>query len=289
MLISVSAVMMPTRRLSRRSLELSPAERALRERFEATYANSQSSVMRTVERSVCGCDYGATSWTTVDEARRVGALLALRPDQRLLDVGAGSGWPALYMAKTSGCDVALIDLPLTGLRIAAGRALADRLQGTCWIAVADGAGLPFGAATFDAISHSDVLCCLPRKGAVLAECRRVIRTGGRMIFSVIAVAPNLAPDAYARAVANGPDFIEVEPDYPTLLRETGWTIHERYDLTPEYTASHRRQLRADAEQKDALATILGTAQFTERQASLRARLECLEEGLLRRELFAAIT
>ncbi len=125
------------RRLSRKSLELSPAERALRERFEATYTTGQSPVMRAGERSVCGCDYGATGWTTVEEAHRIGALLALGPGVRLLDIGAGAGWPAHYLAKTSGCSVILTDLPISGLRIAAERAmLTARLsRGRLWVAV----------------------------------------------------------------------------------------------------------------------------------------------------------
>ena len=93
--------------------------------------------------------------------------------------------------------------------------------------------------------------------------------------------------AYTRAVTNGPDFTEAEAEYPTLLRETGWAILEHHDLTPDFAASHRRQLRADAAQKDALTTLLGAGPFVERQVNLNARLACLEEGLLRRELFVA--
>jgi ubiquinone/menaquinone biosynthesis C-methylase UbiE len=273
--------------LRRWSIELSPAERALRERFDATYAAGQSPVMRAVERSVCGCDYGATSWTTVNEAQRIGDVLALAPGLRLLEIGGGSGWPALYLAKTSGCDVFLIDLPIGGLRIAAQRAIADDLTGAFWVAVADGGNLPFSASAFDAVSHSDVLCCLPRKRAVLTECRRVIRSGGRMVFSVISVASNLAPAAYVRAVTNGPEFVEAEADYPTLLGETGWTMLERHDLTQPYAASCRRQLSADAAHRDALTSLLSAAAFAERQASWQAKLACLEEGLLRRELFVS--
>jgi protein-L-isoaspartate O-methyltransferase len=39
------------------------------------------------------------------------SLLGLDPTVRLLDVGAGSGWPALYLAKISGCDVTMSDIP----------------------------------------------------------------------------------------------------------------------------------------------------------------------------------
>jgi SAM-dependent methyltransferase len=268
-------------------MSCSPEERAQRKRFEELYLRAQSPVILAVERSVCGCDYGGTSWTTRDEADRIRTLLGLRPGLRLLDVGSGSGWPGLYLARTSGCDIALVDLPLTGLRIAAERAARDRIPGVCWAAVADAAGLPFRAASFDAVNHSDVLCCLRAKRAVLEACRRVIRDGGRMVFSVISVAPGLSPDDYRRAVANGPEFVESDTDYPTLLEQTGWIGLDCQDLTMDYAASCRRLLRADGERKDALQALIGAAEFAERQTGWRSKLAALEEGLLRRELFVA--
>ena len=248
---------------------------------------AQSPVILAVERSVCGCDYGGTSWTTRDEADRIRALLELRPGLRLLELGAGSGWPGLYLSKASGCDIALVDLPLAGLRIAAERAAKERLRGACWVAVADGAGLPFRDASLDAVSHSDVLCCLREKRAVLEACRRVIRGGGRMVFSVISVAPALSAADYSRAVANGPEFVESDTDYPTLLAQTGWTALDCQNLTMGFAASCRRLLRAEEERKDALQALLGAAEFGERQAGWRSKLAALEDGLLRRELFVA--
>ncbi|TMG93215.1 MAG: hypothetical protein E6H76_00330, partial [Betaproteobacteria bacterium] len=78
----------------------------------------RSAAMRDLERSVCGCAYGSTSWTTRPEAERIAQLLELRPAVKLLDVGAGTGWPGLYLAELTGCDVVVVDLPLGGLRLA---------------------------------------------------------------------------------------------------------------------------------------------------------------------------
>ena len=152
----------------------SPEEWAQRERFESLYVRAQSPVMLTIERNVCGCDYGGNSWTTQAEAEQMVARLALHPGVRLLDLGAGSGWPGLYMGKASGCDVVLVDLSLAGIRIAAKRADNDGILGSIWAAVADAAALPFPAGSFEAISHSDLLCCLKQKRSVLAACRRAI-------------------------------------------------------------------------------------------------------------------
>jgi SAM-dependent methyltransferase len=265
------------------------AERALRERFQAGYEAGQTPTMLAVEACVFGCDYGATSWTTRKEARRVAGLLALAPRVRLLEIGAGSGWPALFLAKETGCDVTLVDLPLSGLRIAARRARSDGLSGACWVAAADGARLPFGGASFDAINQSDVLCCLIPKREVLADCHRVLRPGGRLVLSVISVAPGLAPADHARAVANGPDFVESEADYATLLGQTGWTIVEARDISRAFAASCRRQVLADEIQEGPLTEMLGAEAVAQRQADWHAKLACIEGGLLRRELYVATT
>jgi ubiquinone/menaquinone biosynthesis C-methylase UbiE len=244
--------------------------------------------MQSIERKVCGCNYGANSWTTRTEAEQMAALLRLRPGLRLMDLGAGTGWPGLYMAKRTGCDLVLIDLPLAGLRIAAQRASKDLMPGTCWIVVADAAMLPFPTGSSGAICHSDLLCCLRQKRAVLETCRWVIRPDGRMVFTVISIAPHLSLQEYRRAVADGPEFVESETDYPTLLRQTGWNIVECHDITLHYGASCRRQLQADTEHKDELESLISISEFAERRADWRSQIVAIDDGLLRRELFVAV-
>ncbi len=270
-------------------MPLNADEQALRERFDNMYQVVQSPIVREIERSVCGCDYGATSWTTQAEARHVGELLGLAPGRRLLEVGAGSGWPGLYLARTTGCDVALVDVPLAGLRIAAARAVADRLPGACWIALADGAALPFANESFDAVSHSDVLCCLDAKLMVLRACRRVIRGGGRMVFTVIFPTPGLSSADHDRAVRSGPPFVETALAYPAMLGQAGWAITDHVDLTAEYAETVQRLLRHEEARADELSGLYGEAEICERLAGRRTTLGALEEGLLRRQLFAATT
>ena len=260
---------------------------AQRRRYtDERYVISQAEVMRSIERRVCGCDYGATSWTTREQADQMGQLLELRPGQRLLDVGAGAGWPGLYLAKVSGCDVALADLPLAGLRIAADRASGD-LSGSCWVAVADGARLPFRNESFDAISHSDALCCLPSKREVLEECRRVVGVNGRMAFTVIDVPPGLSNDDYRRGVESGPDFIEADADYPTLLEQTGWALQARIDLSAAYAETGRQMLGSYDQQGSELAELLGASAYAEQRSRLAAALAAVRDGLQRRELLLA--
>lgn len=136
--------------MSRSTGEQTPKKRCNKE--------DERQLMAEMEREVMGCDYGITSYTRRSQAERIGQLLELRPGIRLLDVGAGSGWPGLFLARTTGCDVTLVDKPLQGLRVASERAVKERLSGECWLAAGDGSALPFRSGWFDAITHCDVLC-----------------------------------------------------------------------------------------------------------------------------------
>ena len=244
--------------------------------------------MLEIERAVCGCAYGGTSWTTRDEADRIAQHLRLRPGMRLLDVGAGSGWPGLYLARITGCDVALVDIPLEGLRIAARRAITEPITGACWVMAADGAAMPLRSAGFDAIGHSDVLCCLEAKGSVLAECRRVIRADGTMVFTVISITPGLSAADYQRALQAGPLFKDAGAGYPALLEQTGWRVTQHVDLSLEYASRARHMLREEEAHADALARLFGEAEFSDMLDRRRGTVQALDCGLLQRALFAAV-
>lgn len=266
----------------------SPEEERRTQQFEAQYATGQSPLMRTIERRVCGCDYGASSWTTRTEAEDLVVRLGLRRGLRLLDVGAGAGWPGLYLSAESGCDVVLVDLPFLGLKTAADRSRRSGTGARTSYVLADAACLPFRDASFDAISHSDLLCCLRPKKAVLEACRRVISRLGRMVFTVISVAPNLSATQHRRAVVSGPEFVESDADCADLLEQTGWVVTARENITADFAASCRRQLDADERHEAELAVLLGTVELGERMLGWKRKIAAVTDGLLERELFEAL-
>ena len=129
----------------------------LQKRFSEGYGKAPSRVELLVEREVFGINAGINSWTTVAQADALADALALRPGTSLLDIGAGTGWPSLYLAGETGCNVVLTDVPVGALHRAARRASKLRLAERCAFVQASGVRLPLKARTFDAIVHADVL------------------------------------------------------------------------------------------------------------------------------------
>ena len=269
-------------------MALPPEQAAVLDGFTDRYRNAQADVIRQMETSVFGCDYGATSWTTRKEADAVIDMLALGPDKRFLEIGSGAGWPGLYLASASGCSLVQIDLPFEGLKTAAKRAQTDNMMDRWDGAVASGAAAPFIDDAFNAVFHSDVWCCLEPKVEAFNECRRTIREDGIMVFSVLLITAGLSEADHVHAIACGPPYIDAPADYPTMIAETGWEQTDHADLTEKFYDSVRDLLAQEEKNTDALIGLFGETAHSDRLTSRRKRIEGLEAGLIKRELFKAV-
>ncbi len=121
--------------------------------FRERYRIVTDPAMVRAERRVIGGDYGASSYTTMEQADYLGRCLGLGPGRRLLDVGSGSGWPGNYLAASTGCEAALTDPALEGMAVAAERSRRDGLGTAAVVALGD--QLPFREQSFDAATSSD--------------------------------------------------------------------------------------------------------------------------------------
>jgi SAM-dependent methyltransferase len=240
-----------------------------------------------VEARALGVAYGSSGYTTRDQADRIAQLLGLGPGVRLADVGAGSGWPSAYFASTTGCTVVGTDLPVDGLRRATDRAVADDAATRVSYLVASGKRLPMRSGAFDAAVHTDVLCCLPPKESVLRECRRLLRPGGRLVFTTIHVADGLDPRANRRAVRAGPWHVATRRPYPEMVERAGFTDIAVHDVTDEYERTQLTWLEATDAAADALRQASSDTEYEQGQRERRRTRSSIAHGLLRRSLITA--
>ncbi|MGD9734043.1 MAG: class I SAM-dependent methyltransferase [Solirubrobacterales bacterium] len=111
-------------------------------------------------------------------------LAEIGTDDRLLDLGTGSGGLLRRLARRAGAPREAIGVDSSPAMLARAPALPAGwllLQG-------DAAHLPFPAGSFDIVTAAYLLHLLEpaERAAVLAEARRVIRSAGRLVAVTIA-------------------------------------------------------------------------------------------------------
>lgn len=107
----------------------------------------------------------------------------LGPDSRVLDVGAGYGGAARYLAKRFGCQVVALNLSEKenerDREMNQEQGLADLIE------VVDGSfeAIPAGDASFDLVWSQDAILHSGERERVMSEIARVLRPGGDLIFT----------------------------------------------------------------------------------------------------------
>jgi ubiquinone/menaquinone biosynthesis C-methylase UbiE len=132
-------------------------EEEILKRFTDRYSLGTSSALNAVEKKAIGAVVGANGYTTIAQAEKLLEALDLRQASWLLDVGAGKGWPGLYLSERSECHAVVTDIPRPAVSAARSRGEELGLAGRCHFALASGSALPFRNASFDAIVHTDTL------------------------------------------------------------------------------------------------------------------------------------
>jgi SAM-dependent methyltransferase len=125
-------------------------------------------------------DWQTTNPILAPRERRLLRPLVTRPGERLLELGCGEG-ANLHHLREGGAARFGVDFSLDKARFAQ-QATAARTV------AADAARLPFADGAFDALLIRDLLHHVPAPEAVLAEARRVLKPGGRLML----VEPNRA-------------------------------------------------------------------------------------------------
>lgn len=121
------------------------------------YSVASGDAIRMLEREAVGTDWGGNGYTTVDHVDELIRVLELGPGKKLADLGAGAGWPGVYIAARSGSDVVISDLAVSGMIAGRERAKERGVETTAEVA-ASATDVPFADASFDGVTHSDLLC-----------------------------------------------------------------------------------------------------------------------------------
>ncbi len=118
-----------------------------------------------------------TTPDVLDQRRATRAVLALRPGQHVLDIGCGPGFLAAEMAEEVGAEGRVHGIDPSDSMLA----IARRSETPVDYGRGDALALPFGDEWFDVAISTQVYEYVDDIEGALAEARRVLRPGGRLL------------------------------------------------------------------------------------------------------------
>ena len=184
----------------------------------------------------------------------------VRPGDRVLDIAGGTGDLARLFARRVGAsgEVVLTDINPAMLRLGRDRLLDDGM--IVPVAQCNAEALPFTAGRFDCVTVAFGLRNMTRKDAALAEMRRVLKPGGRLLvlefsriweplkplydaysFRVLPwLGARIAGDAGAyRYLAESIRMHPGQEELKTLMEQAGYERVEYFNLAAGAVALHR--------------------------------------------------
>jgi SAM-dependent methyltransferase len=258
--------------------------------YGAAYGHFASDLRARIRAEAFGEDFGQNGWQTADEQDLFIDHLRLDAESRLLDIACGSGGPALRIARRTGCRVHGVDAHEQAIAEARARSDREGLAGRAAFEPLDASRpLPFPDATFDALICIDAINHLPDRPRILAEWARVLRPGGRLVFTdPIVVTGMLTNEEIAIRSSIGFFLFVPEGADDRLLEEAGFEVTQRLDRT-ENTArmADRRRLARSAHEAD-LRRIEGDATFEGQQRFFDTAARIASERRLSRFAFMAV-
>ncbi|GAA2728804.1 SAM-dependent methyltransferase [Streptomyces nogalater] len=158
------------------------------------------------------------------------------PGQRVLDIGCGTGAPAVQLARATGAEVVGITISPEQVRLATAHAeregVAERVTFRCADASAE---LPFPADSFDAVWFFESIFHLPDRLTALRRAAEVLRPGGRLALTDVLHNDETSPAAQESLDEHAYTPLVGEPmrlsDYPPLLRQARLVPVECRDIS----------------------------------------------------------
>jgi SAM-dependent methyltransferase len=231
--------------------------------YDSHYAKVEAEVYRAVRAETYGEDIGQASWITAAECDEFCRWIGLEAGRKCLEIACGSGGVSVRMAKRLGLSVVGVDVNQAAVPAARARAGVAGVQDRAEFRVADANDpLPFPGRSFDAVFCNDSINHLRDRRRVLAEWHRVLRPGGRCLYTDPIVVTGCLSNAEIAARSSIGFFLFTPAGAnEELLRQAGFRVVLTADVTGATARISRRWHEARAARREQLLALEGESGF----------------------------
>ncbi len=154
------------------------------------------------------------------------AVASLQPGETVLDLGSGAGMDCFLAAARVGPTGTVIGVDMTPEMVEKARRNAEQVgANTIDFRLGEIEALPVDERSIDVVISNCVINLVPDKASAFREILRVLRPGGRLMISDIALNGELpaallaSAEAYVGCISGAAQITE----YQTILAECGFT------------------------------------------------------------------
>ncbi len=215
-------------------------------------------------------------------------LADLGPAISVLDLGCGYGSTARYLARTHGCKVTGINISEKELELARLRAAEAGLEHLLSFEQGDFHSLLYENDSFDVVWSQEAFLHGADKSLIISEARRVLKSGGTLIFTDIVVRSETPASDRERIYdrISSPEMWDSE-DYRRCLVDQGFTIREEEDWSVHVARSYSWVRNAVLESQEELLRRIESATINRTLDGLGFWVEAANDGKIGWALFLA--
>jgi 27-O-demethylrifamycin SV methyltransferase len=163
--------------------------------------------------------------------------------RRVLDVGCGLCGPATILAGDYGAQVDAVNINEQQVAWARQYIVGNRLQDRLRVHVGNAMGLPFPEETFDVVFCLEAAHCFIEKPRYLAEVRRVLRLGGKLVMADITSTTRLPLLRWLPAIKLN---LLTAAEWHRLLETSGLALEQEEFIGKAVYPGYRRWLKESA-------------------------------------------